>query len=111
MSGMIVMSGRPKKDSGTAYLLWFFLGLYGAHRFYLGQNGLGLLYLFTLGLCGIGWLIDGFLIPSAVSKHNAKVDYENQQQAHVMQQMAAHQAHQQMQMMQYMLSHQNQQHR
>lgn len=41
--------------------LWFFLGLIGIHRFYLGHIGMGVLYLLTGGLCGIGWLVDGIL--------------------------------------------------
>jgi len=43
-------------------LLWFFLGALGIHRFYLGHTGMGILYLLTGGLCGIGWLIDGILL-------------------------------------------------
>lgn len=35
-----------------------FLGPFGVHRFMDGSIGMGILYLFTAGLCGIGWLID-----------------------------------------------------
>lgn len=35
-----------------------FLGWAGVYRFYKGQTGLGVLYLFTFGLFGIGWIID-----------------------------------------------------
>ena len=42
----------------TAFFLCLFLGVFGAHKFYEGKNGLGILYLFTGGLCGIGALID-----------------------------------------------------
>ena len=45
------------------YILWIF-GFTGAHRFYYGKPLLGTIYFFTLGLLGIGWLIDLFLIPS-----------------------------------------------
>lgn len=45
------------------YILWIF-GFTGAHRFYYGKPLLGTIYFFTLGLLGIGWLVDFFLIPS-----------------------------------------------
>jgi len=44
------------------YLLWIF-GFLGAHRFYFGRPVSGTVWFFTLGLLGIGWLIDLFLIP------------------------------------------------
>lgn len=44
------------------YLLWIF-GFTGAHRFYYGRQVTGVIWFFTLGLLGIGWLIDLFLIP------------------------------------------------
>lgn len=46
----------------VAFLLCFFLGLIGIHRFYLGYTGIGILYLLTGGLFGIGWFIDFILI-------------------------------------------------
>lgn len=45
------------------YLLWIF-GFLGAHRFYYGKPITGTIWFLTLGLLGIGWLIDLFLIPS-----------------------------------------------
>ncbi len=44
------------------YLLWIF-GFLGAHRFYYGKPVTGTIWFFTLGLLGVGWLIDLFLIP------------------------------------------------
>jgi TM2 domain-containing membrane protein YozV len=44
------------------YLLWIF-GFTGSHRFYYGKPITGTIWFFTLGLLGVGWLIDLFLIP------------------------------------------------
>ncbi len=44
------------------YLLWIF-GFTCAHRFYYGRPVTGTIWLLTLGLLGIGWFIDLFLIP------------------------------------------------
>lgn len=45
------------------YLYWIF-GFLGAHRFYYGRPVSGTIWFFTFGLCGVGWLVDAFLIPS-----------------------------------------------
>ena len=45
------------------YILWH-SGFTGSHRFYFGKPISGTIYFFTLGLLGVGWLIDLFLIPS-----------------------------------------------
>lgn len=45
------------------YILWIF-GFTGSHRFYFGKPISGTVYFCTLGLLGIGWLIDLFLIPA-----------------------------------------------
>lgn len=58
------------KDTGIAYLLLIFLGPIGAHRFYLGSPGMGLLYLCTCGLCGFCYWIDLFMIPGLVRMAN-----------------------------------------
>ena len=46
----------------TALLISFFLGGLGIDRFYLGQTGLGVGKLLTLGGCGVWALIDFILI-------------------------------------------------
>lgn len=50
------------KDKWVAFLLCLFLGGIGAHKFYEGRIGVGIIYLITGGLFGIGWLIDLFVI-------------------------------------------------
>jgi TM2 domain-containing membrane protein YozV len=68
---------NDKPSVAVAYLLLIFLGVFGAHRFYLGRTGSGvamlLISLTILGLiitciCG---LIDLFLVPGMVRE---KVD-------------------------------------
>ena len=53
-------SNRERSNSmkWVDFLLCFFLGILGIHKFREGKVGLGLLYLFTGGLCGIGWIVD-----------------------------------------------------
>jgi hypothetical protein len=63
----------------VALILCILLGLIGVHRFYLGYNGLGILYLLTLGIFGIGWIIDIILliIPNGLTpkgRSNYKAD-------------------------------------
>ena len=43
-------------------LLCLFLGYLGIHRFYAGKIWTGILYLFTGGLFGIGFVIDFIII-------------------------------------------------
>jgi TM2 domain-containing membrane protein YozV len=79
------------KSMAVAYLLWFFLGWLGIHRFYLGRTGTGVAQL-LMGLIGgvltlilIGWfvlaaegiwlLVDIFLIPAMTREENIKRGY------------------------------------
>ncbi|WP_051215496.1 TM2 domain-containing protein [Granulicoccus phenolivorans] len=57
-----VYVGVPAKSWTVALVLCLLLGVFGAHRFYTGHVGLGVLYLFTGGLFGIGALVDLILI-------------------------------------------------
>src|SRR5215471_9298246 len=61
-------------SKAIGYLLWIF-GFTGAHRFYFGKPISGTIWFFTLGLLGMGWLIDLFLMPglerSAESRYRA----------------------------------------
>ncbi len=53
--------GKPR-NKWVAFCLCFFLGFFGAHKFYEGKAGMGILYIFTFGLFGIGVLIDLIVI-------------------------------------------------
>jgi TM2 domain-containing membrane protein YozV len=77
------------KSAGVAYLLWFFFGALGAHRFYLGRTGSGIaqLLLFIFGwmtiMIAVGavllvalaiWvLVDAFLIPGMIQAHKGEI--------------------------------------
>jgi TM2 domain-containing membrane protein YozV len=55
----------PRNDTHSlvvGYLLWLF-GFTGAHRFYFGKPVSGTIWFCTLGLLGVGWVIDLFLMP------------------------------------------------
>lgn len=81
---MLYLASR--KSMGVAYLLWFFLGMFGAHRFYAGRTGSAVILLmlsligFVLSFVLIGFvvlivpalwvLIDAFLIPGMISSSN-----------------------------------------
>jgi len=55
--GATVVVGK-EKNKWVAFCLCLFLGFFGAHKFYEGKTGMGILYLFTGGLFGIGIIID-----------------------------------------------------
>ena len=75
-----------KKSVGVAYLLWFFLGGVGGHRFYAGKTGSAIAILaltiigallasvgigiFLLAIVGIWVLVDAFLIPGWIRNTN-----------------------------------------
>ena len=48
------MLGIRVKNKWVSFLLCVFLGYFGAHKFYEGKIGMGILYLFTFGLFGRG---------------------------------------------------------
>jgi TM2 domain-containing membrane protein YozV len=78
-----------KKSAGIAYLLWFFIGGLGVHRFYLGQTGTGItMAIIMLASCltavvgigligfaviGVWWLVDAFLIPGIATRVNQEL--------------------------------------
>jgi TM2 domain-containing membrane protein YozV len=61
-----IVKAQPTKNKHlnkiTAIILCIFLGYFGIHRFYLGYPILGVLYLLTGALCGIGVIVDLILL-------------------------------------------------
>ena len=55
-----------------AWVLLTFLGFFGIHRFYQGKIGTGLLYLFTLGLFGVGVIYDYWTLNDQLSQRNSE---------------------------------------
>ena len=73
------MQQQDNHSKLIGYLLWLF-GFLGAHRFYYGKPVTGTIWFFTLGLLGIGWLIDLLLIPGMdrdadLRFHSGAIDY------------------------------------
>lgn len=66
---------NEQKSTALAYVLWFFVGILSAHRFYLGRPGTAVLqilsYFIIIGF--VWWIVDAFLIPGMVDQHRAKI--------------------------------------
>ncbi len=46
------------KSRLVAFLLCYIFGMFGAHRFYVGKKFTAVLYILTMGLFGIGLIVD-----------------------------------------------------
>jgi TM2 domain-containing membrane protein YozV len=64
-----------RKDPQTILLISLlgFIGIAGVQRFLLDQIGMGLLYLFTAGLCFVGTIIDLVSHKKLAFEYNTKV--------------------------------------
>ena len=98
-AGLMMQYEAQKKSAVIAYLLWFFAGPLGAHRFYLGKTGSAVMLLILTVVCpfvlalalipsasaeeaslliflpwagvAVWWLIDFLLIPGIMRKYNS----------------------------------------
>ena len=61
------------KDPTTILLVSIFLGSLGIDRFMIGDTGMGILKLLTLGVCGIMTIVDWFTI----SKKTKDLNFNN----------------------------------
>jgi len=62
MTTPVETSGISDRVRGVALPVAILLGVFGAHRFYVGKTGTGLLMLGTIGGMGLWWLYDLILI-------------------------------------------------
>lgn len=67
---------RQRRSLAAGYLLWALalVGLCGLQRFYARKPVSGTLWLCTLGLCGVGQLLDLILMPSLIEQANRQGD-------------------------------------
>ena len=63
-AGAVAVQAAPLTDKRIlpAFLLCFFVGIFGAHRFYVGKTGTAIAQIFTIGGLGIWTLVDLIMI-------------------------------------------------
>jgi TM2 domain-containing membrane protein YozV len=77
---LMIYSGKRKNPSDM--LLFCIIGLFllpGLQRFIIGQIGMGILYLFTIGLCFIGSIVDIINHKELAFEHNQRMVFESLQ--------------------------------
>ncbi|MFB5269589.1 TM2 domain-containing protein [Paenibacillus enshidis] len=68
------------KNMVVAYVLWYFLGMFGGHRFYMKKTGSAvaqlILSITVIGMIvtSIWWVVDAFLLHTWVKDHNERVE-------------------------------------
>ncbi|MBY0431846.1 MAG: TM2 domain-containing protein [Rhodospirillales bacterium] len=92
-AGKLMMFEARKKSVTLAYIIWFFLSIFGGHRFYAGRvkTGVGMIALFFIslilgfipfigGICFfillIWVVVDGFVLHSWIKEHNIRLAAE-----------------------------------
>lgn len=80
-SNQLAMLESEMKQKGknmvVAYLLWWFLGIFGGHRFYTGDTGYAVAMLLLSWLtCGIWLIIDAFFLHTRVKELNTQIEFE-----------------------------------
>ncbi len=74
--GIFVAAYRAQREDSQKILLLSLLGFVlvaGIQRFVLGQTGMGVIYLLTGGLCGIGTIIDAINAKKMTLEYNRQV--------------------------------------
>jgi len=67
----------PLKNDSIAYTLWFFLGIFGAHAWYLGLDSSTYIPRFcTLNYFSLGWIVEGINMDNLIDEANTKLATE-----------------------------------
>jgi TM2 domain-containing membrane protein YozV len=70
------------KNMFLAYVLWYFIGIFGAHRFYMKKKGSAIAMLILsitivgLIVTGIWIIVDAFLLHTWVKEHNRQLEFQ-----------------------------------
>ncbi|MFT8337487.1 TM2 domain-containing protein [Schleiferilactobacillus harbinensis] len=75
---------KRKKSTVAAYLLWWFTGIIGGHRYYMGKTGsavaMTLITVLTFGIgiivTGIWWIVDAFSIPRWIQEDQDRIEVQ-----------------------------------
>lgn len=77
----VYRSKRKNSQEIMIFTLLGFIAVAGIQRFVLGQVGMGVLYLLTAGLCGIGTIVDLIKNKDLVLEYNKNMAYESHRMA------------------------------
>ncbi|MES2061820.1 MAG: TM2 domain-containing protein [Bacteroidota bacterium] len=74
---MIYSGKRKSAQDVLIFTLLGFILVAGVQRFLLGQVVMGIIYILTLGFCGIGTIVDLINHQSLANEYNQKMAYES----------------------------------
>lgn len=69
---LIIIQSMDYRDPTVSLIVSVFLGAFGIDRMLIGDVGLGIAKLLTMGICGVWAVIDWFLIMDATRDRNYK---------------------------------------
>lgn len=78
---MVYSNKRKNSQDILLFTLLGFVGFAGIQRFVLGQIGMGIVYLLTVGFCWIGTIVDLINNKSITLEYNKNMAYESYQMA------------------------------
>lgn len=75
------MTDTQNKNHAVELILCLLFGYMGVHKFYKGKTGMGILYLCTFGLFGVGWIYDIVVLCLAIGKRSDSLNKDSQNTA------------------------------